>query len=49
MSDLESVHGHGGKVVGVLLVPAQPQQGVVLWVLIDDCGVLQVAQVKHAH
>ena len=43
------IQGHGGQVVGVLLVPGQPQQGHVLLVLVDDGGVLQVTQVKHAH
>ncbi|MEE6464120.1 hypothetical protein FKM82_006183 [Ascaphus truei] len=47
--DLHPVHGHGGQVVEVLLVPAQPEQRVVLRVFVDDGAVLQVPQVKHPH
>ena len=47
--DLAGVHGHGGQVVGVLLIPGQPQQGRVRGVLVDDGRVLQVAQVEHAN
>ena len=41
--DLASVHGHGGKVVGVLLVPGQSQEGRVTRVLVDDGRVLQMS------
>jgi len=47
-TDLHAVHGHGGQVVGVLLVPAKAEQRVVLRVFIDDGTVLQVPEVKHA-
>lgn len=47
--DLHAIHGHSGQVVGVLFVPAQAQQRVMLRVLIDDGAVLQVSQIKHAH
>lgn len=46
---LHSIHGHGGQVVRVLLVPAEAQQWVVLWVFVNDGAVFQVAQVKHPH
>lgn len=45
---LHAIHGHGGQVVGVLFVPAEAEQRVVLWVLVDDGAVLQVPEVKHA-
>lgn len=47
-TDLHAVHGHCGQVVGVLLVPAEAEQRVVLGVFIDDGAVLQVPEVKHA-
>lgn len=47
-TDLHAVHGHRGQVVGVLFVPAEAEQRVVLGVLIDDGAVLQVPEVKHA-
>ena len=34
--DFAGVHGNGGKIVGVLLVPGEPQQRGVCWVLVDD-------------
>lgn len=46
---LHSIHGHGGQVVGVLLVPAEAKQGVVLWVFINDGAVFQMAEVEHSH
>ena len=48
-TNLHSVHRHGSEIVWILLVPAQPQEGVVLWVFVDDGGVLQVTQVKHSY
>lgn len=47
-TDLHAVHGHCGQVVGVLLVPTEAEQRVVLGVLVDDGAVLQVPEVKHA-
>lgn len=47
-TDLHAVHGHCGQVVGVLLVPAEAEQRVVLGVFVDDGAVLQVPEVKHA-
>lgn len=47
-TDLHPVHGHRGQVVGVLLVPAEAEQRVVLRIFIDDGAVLQVPEVKHA-
>lgn len=46
---LHAVHGHCGEIVGILLVPAESQQWVVLGVLVDDGAVLQVPQVEHPH
>lgn len=48
MIHLHAVHGHRGQVVGVLFVPAETKQWVVLGVFIDDGAVLQMSQVKHA-
>ena len=45
--DVTSVHGHGCQVVGVLLVPGQPQERCVLRVLVDDGRVLQVTKIEH--
>lgn len=45
---LHAVHGHRGQVVGVLFVPAETEERVVLGVLVDDGAVLEVSQVKHA-
>lgn len=39
-ADLHAVHCHGGQVVGILFVPAEAQQWVVLRVLVDDGAVL---------
>ena len=41
---LAGVHGHGGQVVGVLLVPGQPQQRRVVRVLVYNGAVLQVSE-----
>ena len=38
--DLARVHGDGGQVVGILLVPGQPQERRVAGVLVDDGRVL---------
>lgn len=46
---LHSIHGHGGKVVRVLLIPAEAEQWVMLWVFVNDGAVLQMAEVKHPH
>lgn len=46
---LHPIHSHGSQVVGVLLVPAQSEQRVVLGILIDDGAVLKMAEIKHAH
>ena len=48
-NDLAGVHGDGRQVVGILLVPGEPQKWCVLRVFVDDCWVLQVTQVKHSH
>lgn len=47
-TNLHAVHRHGDQVVGVLLVPAEPEQRVVLGVFIDDSAVFEVPEVKHA-
>lgn len=47
-TNLHAAHRHGGQVVGVLLVPAEPEQWVVLGVFVDDSAVFEVAEVKHA-
>lgn len=36
---LHSIHGHGGQVVRVLLVPAEAKQWVMLWVFVNDGAV----------
>lgn len=46
--DLARVHGHGGQVVGILLVPGQPKEWSVCRVFVDDGGVLQVSEIKHS-
>ena len=38
-SHLHSIHGHGGQVVRVLLVPAEAQQWVMLRVFVNDGAV----------
>jgi len=45
--DLHLVHLKRGQVVRVLLVPSQPQQGLLVLSLVDNSTVLQVAQIKH--
>ena len=46
---LGGVHGHGGKIVGVLFVPGQSEERSVSGVLVYDGAVLQVSQVEHPH
>ena len=46
---LHCIHSHRCQVIGVLFIPRQSQQRMMLWVLVDDCGVLEVTQVKHTH
>ena len=46
---LHSIHGHGGQVVGVLFVPAEAEQWVMLRVLVDDGAVFKMTEVKHPH
>lgn len=48
-TDLHAIHRHRGQVVGVLFVPAEAEEWVVLRVLIDDGAVLEVSEVKHAN
>lgn len=45
---LHAIHGHGGQIVGVLLIPAEAEERVVLGVFVDDGAVLQVSEVKHS-
>lgn len=45
---LHAIHGHGGQIVGVLLIPAEAEERVVLRVFVDDGAVLQVPQVEHS-
>lgn len=45
---LTSIHSNCCQVVGVLLVPGQTEQGCVRGVLIDDCRMLKVPEVKHS-
>ena len=40
-TNLHSIHRHGSKIFGIVFVPAQSMEGVVLWVLIDYGGVLK--------
>ena len=40
---LHGIHSHGSQIVGVLLVPCQSQQWMMLWVLIDDGRVFKVS------
>ncbi len=47
-TNLHAVHRSGGQVVGVLLVPAESEQWVVLGVFIDNSTVFEVTEVKHA-
>jgi len=46
---LRVVHGKSGKVVGVRLVPGEPDKGLKVWGLINDGGVIQGSQVEHAN
>lgn len=46
---LHTIHGHCSKIVGILLIPAETQQWMVLWVLINDGAVLQMTEIKHPH
>lgn len=45
---LHAIHGHCGQIVGVLLIPAEAEERVVLRVFVDDGAVLQVPEVKHS-
>lgn len=47
LTDLHAIHGHSGKVVRVLFVPAEAEEWVVLGVFINDGAVLQVTKVEH--
>lgn len=46
---LARIHGNGGEIIRVLLVPRQSQQRSVLRVLIDYRRVLQVPQIEHPY
>lgn len=46
---LHAIHGHRGKIVGILLIPAQTQQWVVLWVFINYGAMFQMTEIKHPH
>lgn len=49
-ANLLAVHGKGGQVVCVLLVPAESEEGTLDCVLIQNGGVLQVpAYGRHIH
>ena len=46
---LHGIHRHSSQIVGVLFVPAQSQQGVMLGVFIDNGGMFKMSQIKHPH
>lgn len=46
---LHAIHGHRGEIVGILLIPAETQQRMVLRVLINDGAVFQMTEIEHPH
>jgi len=46
--NLDGVHGHGGEIIGILLVPAESKQRLPLHVFVDNGRMLEMTQIEHS-